>query len=41
MRAPNMATATQPRVSPGILLEDVTWADYEAQLRIIGTAASG
>jgi Uma2 family endonuclease len=31
-----MATATQPRVSPGILLEGVPWADYEAQLRIIG-----
>jgi Uma2 family endonuclease len=31
-----MATAAQTRISPGILLEDVTWADYEAQLRIIG-----
>jgi Uma2 family endonuclease len=29
-----MATATQP--SPGIVLDGVTWADYEAQLRIIG-----
>lgn len=29
-----MATATQP--APGVLLEGVTWADYEAQLRIIG-----
>ncbi len=31
-----MATATRPRTSPGVVLEDVTWADYEAQLRIIG-----
>jgi Uma2 family endonuclease len=31
-----MATATRPRPSPGIVLEEVTWADYEAQLRIIG-----
>ena len=31
-----MATATQPRTSPGVVLEDVTWAEYEAQLRIIG-----
>jgi Uma2 family endonuclease len=31
-----MATATRPRTSPGIVLEGVPWADYEAQLRIIG-----
>ena len=31
-----MATATRTRPSPGIILEGVTWADYEAQLRIIG-----
>ncbi len=31
-----MATATWPRLSPGIVMEDVTWAEYEAQLRIIG-----
>jgi Uma2 family endonuclease len=31
-----MATATRPRTSPGIVLEGVTWADYETQLRIIG-----
>jgi Uma2 family endonuclease len=33
-----MATAseTRPRPSPGILLEGVSWADYEAQLEIIG-----
>ena len=31
-----MATATRPRTSPGIVLEGVSWADYEAQLRIIG-----
>jgi Uma2 family endonuclease len=31
-----MATATRPRPSPGIVLEGVTWDDYEAQLRIIG-----
>jgi Uma2 family endonuclease len=31
-----MATVTQPQILPGILLEDVPWADYEAQLRIIG-----
>ena len=31
-----MATATRPRTSPGIVLEDVTWAEYEAHLQIIG-----
>ena len=31
-----MATATRPRTSPGVVLEDVPWADYEALLRIIG-----
>jgi Uma2 family endonuclease len=31
-----MATATRPHSTPSVLLEDVTWADYEAQLRIIG-----
>jgi len=31
-----MATATRPRISPSVVLEDVPWADYEAQLRIIG-----
>jgi Uma2 family endonuclease len=32
-----MATATVPRpVPPGIVLEDVPWADYEAMLRIVG-----
>jgi len=31
-----MVTVTRPRPSPGIVLEDVTWDDYEAQLRIIG-----
>jgi hypothetical protein len=31
-----MATATRPRTLLGIVLEDVSWADYEAQLRIIG-----
>jgi Uma2 family endonuclease len=31
-----MATATRPLPSPGILLEGVSWADYEAQLEIIG-----
>src|SRR3954454_3603482 len=36
MRAPSMATATQPRISSGIVLDGVSWADYEAQLRIIG-----
>jgi Uma2 family endonuclease len=32
-----MATATQTRLpSPGVVFHGVTWADYEAQLRIIG-----
>ena len=31
-----MATVTRPRTPPGVVLEDVPWADYEAQLRIIG-----
>jgi Uma2 family endonuclease len=31
-----MATVTRPRTSPSIVLEDVTWAEYESQLLIIG-----
>lgn len=31
-----MATVSRRRPVPGIVLEDVPWADYEAQLRIIG-----
>ena len=31
-----MATVIRPRPAPGVLMEDVPWADYEAQLRIIG-----
>ena len=31
-----MATVTRPRIVPGVVMEDVTWAAYEAQLRIIG-----
>ena len=31
-----MATVTHASPLPGIVLEDVPWADYEAQLRIIG-----
>ena len=30
-----MATVTRRQPVPGVVLEDVTWADYEAQLRII------
>jgi Uma2 family endonuclease len=31
-----MATVTRVQPAPGVVLENVTWADYEAQLRIIG-----
>jgi Uma2 family endonuclease len=31
-----MASATRVPTSPSVVLEDVPWADYEAQLRIIG-----
>jgi Uma2 family endonuclease len=31
-----MATVTSSRPAPSILLEDITWDEYEAQLRIIG-----
>ncbi len=31
-----MATATQYEASPGIVFREVSWADYEAQLRIVG-----
>ena len=31
-----MATATQIPNGPGVVFQDVTWADYEAQLRIVG-----
>jgi Uma2 family endonuclease len=31
-----MATVTRTRIAPGVVLEDVSWADYEAQLQIIG-----
>jgi Uma2 family endonuclease len=30
------ASATRPQTLPSVVLEDVTWDEYEAQLRIIG-----
>ena len=31
-----MATVTEPRTSGSVVLEDVSWEEYEAQLRVIG-----
>ena len=31
-----MATATSLPATSGVVFHDVTWADYEAQLRIVG-----
>lgn len=31
-----MATVTRPQPAPGVVFEGASWADYEAQLRIIG-----